>query len=313
LGFEGFLISDYAAINQLPGTYKQQVQMSINAGMDMVMIPEKYVLFINTLKELATEGGVPVSRIDDAVTRILRAKFAMGLMDTSRSPLADRSLHKSFGSAEHRAAAQECVRASVVLLKNDNRLLPLRNDGTPIHVAGPCADDIGIQCGGWTIKWQGQSGKVTNGTTILAAIRNAAPSAQVSYSPDGSGVQGPGVGIAVIGEMPYAEGSGDRRDLHLAPSHVAVVNNLKNAGLRVLVIVISGRPLFLEPILDQADAIVAAWLPGSEGAGVADVLFGAYKPSGKLSFTWPRAASTTLHLGDAGYQKLFNFGYGLSY
>jgi len=314
LGFEGFLISDYAAINQLPGTYKQQIQSSINAGMDMVMIPDKYVEFINLLGELATEGGVPVSRIDDAVLRILRVKIAMGLMDASRSPLADRSLHAGFGSAAHRAVARECVRQSLVLLKNEGNLLPLSKSAGKIHVSGKSADNMGNQCGGWTIFWQGKTGEPTFGTTILSAIRTAAGSGtEVTFSEDGSNAAGAKIGIAIIGEKPYAEMFGDRAELRLDNEDVGVIARMKSQGLRVVAIVVSGRPLVIDEILPQADAIVAAWLPGTEGDRVADVLFGAHKPGGKLSFSWPKGTSTTFHVGEAGYEVLFNLGYGLTY
>jgi beta-glucosidase len=259
--------------------------------------------------ELANEGGIPMSRINDAVLRILRVKFAMGLMDRERSPLADRSLHASFGSPEHRAVARDCVRASLVLLKNDRHALPLKR-GARIHLAGKSANDIGDQCGGWTVKWQGSSGEDAIGTTVLAALRKGA---HVTYSADGSGAAGASVGVAVIGEKPYAEGFGDRASLPLDPKDVSVVENLKRAGIPVVVVIFSGRPLIIDPILDKADAIVAAWLPGTEGDGVADVLFGAHKPSGKLSFTWPKGSSTTLHIGEPGYETLYPFGHGLSY
>jgi beta-glucosidase len=314
LGFQGFLISDYAAINQLPGNYKQQIQTSINAGMDMVMIPDKYVEFITLLGQLAKEGGVSMSRIDDAVLRILRVKIAMGLMDRKRKFLADRSLHKSFGSAEHRAVARECVRQSLVLLKNERSTLPLAKNSGHIHVAGKTADDIGNQCGGWTIFWQGKSGNTTKGTTILSAIRSAvSPGAKVTHSEDGSAASGAKIGVAIIGENPYAEFEGDREKLGLDPKDVELVTRLKNQGLRVVVVLVSGRPLVIDEILPHADAIVAAWLPGTEGDGVADVLFGSSKPTGKLSFSWPKGSSTTFHIGDPGYHALYNFGYGLSY
>jgi beta-glucosidase len=313
LGFQGFLISDYAAQKELPGNYKQQIETVINAGMDMVMVPDNYHQFIRLLKELATEGRVPMSRIDDAVTRILRVKFAMGLMDSSRSPLADRSLQRAFGSAEHRAVARQCVRESLVLLKNERATLPLAK-GARIHLAGKTADDIGNQCGGWTIKWQGESGNVTTGgTTILAALRKAVGEAQVTVSRDGSGARGASIGIAVIGETPYAEMMGDRTELNLAPEDLAVIDNFHRAGIPVVVVLVSGRPLIVDELLPKVDALVAAWLPGTEGDGVADVLFGKAKPAGKLSFTWPRGSSTSFHRGDSGYETLFSFGYGLSY
>lgn len=310
LRFDGFLISDYAALQELPGEYKQQIATSINAGMDMVMVPEHYPEFFNLLRELVNEGTVPQSRIDDAVTRILRVKFAMGLMDPKRSQLADRSLHKNFGSAEHRAVARQCVSESLVVVKNDHNLLPLQKTAR-IHVAGKSADNIGNQCGGWTITWQGKTGDVVAGKTILAAFRGVA--GQVTYSIDGSGAAGAAVGVAVIGETPYAEMRGDRSDLHLSKEDVAVVDKLKSAGLPVVVILISGRPMIIDDILSKADAVVAAWLPGTEGDGVTDVLFGSHKPAGKLSFTWPAASLTTLHVGDPGYNALYPYGHGLSW
>lgn len=316
LGFEGFLISDYAALNQLPGDYKSQVEQSINAGMDMVMVPDKYQEFFNTLKTLVNEGKVPMSRIDDAVTRILRVKFAMGLMDKGRSPLADRKLQKSFGSAEHRQVARECVRQSLVLLKNENKALPISKGVTRIHVAGKNADDIGNQCGGWTITWQGRSGNVTpGGTTILKAIENTvSKNTKVTFSKDGTGAEGATIGIAVVGETPYAEGRGDRTDLALAKEDVAVIENLKKAGIPVVVILVSGRPMIIDQVLDKSDAFMAAWLPGTEGQGVADVIFGDYKPTGKLSHSWPRSMSQIpINFGDASYDPLFKYGFGLSY
>ena len=315
LGFEGFLISDYNAIDDLPGDQRSDVKQSINAGMDMVMVPQHYREFYATLKDLVEKGDVPMSRIYDAVTRILRTKFALGLFDVARSPLADRNLQKTFGSSEHRALARQAVRESLVLLKNDKHALPLAKSAKRIHVAGRNADDIGNQCGGWTITWQGKSGATTQGTTLLAGLRAAvAPGGQVTYSKDGSGATGADVAVAVVGETPYAEGSGDREDLGLAKEDLEVVAALKKAGVPLVVVVISGRPLILGDALTMADAVVAAWLPGSEGEGVADVLFGDYKPTGKLSFSWPRSnAQLPINVGDAAYDPQFAYGYGLTY
>jgi beta-glucosidase len=309
LGFEGFLISDYDAIDELPGNYKSQIEQSINAGMDMAMVPRKYREFIANLKALAEEGQVPMSRIDDAVIRILRVKLALGLMDKSRSPLADRRLHRTFGSPDHRRVARECVRQSLVLLKNQNRVLPLSKKLARIHVAGKSADNIGNQCGGWTIAWQGKSGEVTiGGATILQAIRGAAAkSTGVTYSIDGAGAAGADLGIAVIGEKPYAEMFGDTADLRLAKEDVEAVINMKRAGIPVVVVLLSGRPLIIDQVLDGVEGFIAAWLPGTEGQGVADVLFGDYKPTGKLSFTWPRSMERLRA------DPLFKYGYGLSY
>jgi len=307
MGFQGFLISDYNAIDQLSKDYKEAVQLSINAGMDMVMVPTRYREYYNDLKALVAEGKVPMSRIDDAVTRILRVKYAMGLMDPKRPQLADRSLQKSFGSPEHRAVAREAVRESLVLLKNDHKLLPLSKKAVRIHVAGKNADDIGNQCGGWTIDWQGKSGDVTTGgTTILTAIKNSvSKETKVTFSKDGTGAAGADVGVVVIGETPYAEMKGDRSELSLDKEDTAAVKAMKDAGIPVVVIVVSGRPMVLGEVAEQAGALVAAWLPGSEGQGVADVLFGDYKPTGKLSFTWPRASGKS--------DALYAYGYGLKY
>ena len=316
LGFQGFLISDYNAIDQVDRDYKKAIGISINAGMDMAMVPSRYREFIANLTQLVNEGVVPMARIDDAVTRILRVKFAMGLMDQNRSQLADRGLHKTFGSAEHRQVAREAVRQSLVLLKNQNKILPLKKTAARIHVGGKSADDLGNQCGGWTIDWQGKSGEVTpGGTTVLAAIKQAvSKGTQVTFSKDGTGAAGATVGVVVIGERPYAEGNGDRADLALAQEDVDAVANMKAAGIPVVVILFSGRPMILGNVLEKADAVVAAWLPGTEGEGIADVLFGDFKPTGKLSFAWPRSmAQVARHPGDKDYDPLFAFGYGLSY
>lgn len=316
LGFQGFLISDYNAIDQITPDYKSAIEISINAGMDMVMVPSRYREFYTLLRELVNEGKVPMTRIDDAVTRILRVKFAMGMMEKGRSQLADRSLQKSFGSPAHRQVARECVRKSLVLLKNEKKTLPLSKTLARIHVGGKNADNIGNQCGGWTVDWQGKSGDVTPGvTTILKAIQNtASKNTKVTFSLDGSGASGADVGVVVVGELPYAEGVGDREDLTLAQEDVQAIKNMKQAGIPVVVILISGRPIIINEVLDSADAFIAAWLPGSEGQGVADVLFGDYKPTGKLSCSWPRSmAQIPINVGDKNYDPLFKYGYGLTY
>jgi beta-glucosidase len=316
LGFDGFLISDYNAIDQVDHDYKKAIGISINAGMDMAMVPSRYKEYMADLKQLVAEGVVPMSRIDDAVTRILRVKFAMGLMDKSRSQLADRSLQKSFGSSEHRAVARQAVRESLVLLKNTGNTLPIAKTAARIHVAGKNADDLGNQCGGWTIDWQGKSGDVTpGGTTVLAAIRKAVPATtQVTFSKDGAGAAGAAIGVVVIGERPYAEGEGDRTDLKLDQADVDAVANMKAAGIPVVVVLFSGRPMILGGVLEQADALVAAWLPGTEGQGITDVLFGDFKPTGKLSFAWPRSMQQVAkHPGDKDYDPLFALGYGLTF
>ena len=315
MGFEGFLISDYNAIDALPGDYRAQIKASANAGMDMFMVPSRWKELFGHLKDLAEKGEVPLSRIDDAVLRILRVKYAMGLFEPGRSPLADRALQKSFGSAEHRAVARRAVRQSLVLLKNDKKVLPLAKTAKRIHLAGGNADDIGNQCGGWTISWQGESGApTTGGTTILAALRAVAGEGRVTYARDGLGAGGADVAVVVVGETPYAEYKGDRDDLSLSKEDRAAIANVRKAGVPMVLVVVSGRPVILDDAVDMADAVVAAWLPGTEGQGVADVLFGDYKPTGKLPFSWPRAMQQIpINVGDARYDPLFAYGFGLTY
>lgn len=314
LKFDGFLISDYDAIDEMPGDYKTQIETSVNAGMDMFMVSTKYRDLYGFLLELVRENRVPMSRIDDAVTRILRIKFATGLMEPGRSHLTDRKLHTRFGSAAHRQVARECVRASLVLLKNEKRVLPASKKLNRIHVAGKSADDIGNQCGGWTISWQGKSGaNTTGGTTILKAVQEAvAPTTKVTYSKDGSDAAGADLGIVVIGETPYAEWMGDKQNLDLSEDDFAVVEKMKQAGMPIVVVLISGRPIIIDKIVDKADALVAAWLPGTEGSGVTDVLFGDFKFVGKLSFSWPRSMDQIpINVGDKDYNPLFKYGFGL--
>jgi beta-glucosidase len=319
LGFEGFLISDYNAIYQIdPKDPKKSIMISINAGMDMAMVPSGYRDFFNDLKELVEEGKVPMSRIDDAVKRILRVKFALGLMDENRSQKADRKLHEHFGSSEHRTLAREAVRKSIVVLKNDNQTLPISKEVTRIHVSGKSADNIGNQCGGWTVLWQGKTGNVTpGGTTVLEAVKAAvSKDTEVTFSLDGTGADGATLGIAVIGELPYAEGIGDREDLSLDAQDIAVVNNLKSASIPVVVLIISGRPLMVNEILPETDALLAVFLPGTEGQGITDVLFGDYNPTGRLSFSWPRSNDQlplNINMPEEDYDPLFAFGHGLSY
>jgi beta-glucosidase len=320
LNFKGFLISDWAAIDQLSPDYKTAIEKSINAGLDMVMIPNgpgqknNYADFIALLKELVSEGRVPRSRIDDAARRILAVKFQMGVF---QHPFADPQLVSEIGSADHRKIARECVRESLVLLKNDRRTLPLSRKLKNLLVVGKAADDLGMQCGGWTISWQGKTGAVTSGgTTILSGIRKAAGDRlNVAYSADASEVNGPEVIVAVIGEQPYAEMKGDRKDLSLGPDDVALIERARKAGAPVVTVLLSGRPLILGSVLDASDAFIAAWLPGTEGQGVADILFGVSKPTGKLPRTWPRtndqAGSTVAN--SAPQDPLFAYGFGLSY
>jgi len=313
LGFEGFLISDYDAIDALPGDYRAQIKASVNAGMDMFMVPKKYRQLFEILKSLVEAGEVPMARIDDAVRRILRVKFAAGLFD--RSPMADRDLARSFGSAAHRQVARDAVRQSLVLLDNGAGLLPVSKRARRIHVAGTAADDLGMMCGGWTIDWQGKLGTPTQGTTILEAVRKAVSSdTQVTFSADGSGAAGADAAIVGGGERPYAEFFGDAADLSLPEADVALVRAVKAAGTPIVLILLSGRPLILSAILDDVDALIAAWLPGTEGEGVADVLFGDHPPTGRLSFSWPKDMDQIpINAGDEDYDPLFPLGFGLTY
>jgi beta-glucosidase len=314
LGFDGFLISDYNAIDQLDSDYRTCIKLAINAGIDMVMLTDKYARFCEELTALVEAGEVPMSRIDDAVIRILRVKIAAGLMADGYSPLADRSLHAAFGSAERRMLARGAVRESLVLLKNDGDLLPLRKAAGRIHVAGPGADSVGMLCGGWTIDWQGSvDHAIPGGTSLLAAVRQAVSAdTEVTFSADGSGAAGADVAVVVIGEKPYAEFMGDSETLTLAPEQLAALGAVKAAGVPTVVVLISGRPVMLDGVLDPADALVAAWLPGSEGQGVTDVLFGDHAPTGRLSFVWPRSVEQIpMAIGDP--DALFPIGYGLTY
>jgi beta-glucosidase len=314
LGFQGIVVSDWAAIDQISPDYKHDVEISINAGLDMVMLPagpgekNNYADFARCLKELVAEKKVSQQRIDDAVTRVLRIKYRLGLFD---EPFVDRRLIASVGSVEHRAVARQCVQKSLVLLKNSPGSLPLSNKTARLLVVGKAADDIGIQCGGWTIDWQGRTGEVTTGgTTILAAIRKTvAPETTISYSADGANLAQADTAIVVIGEPPYAEMKGDRSDLQLAKEDAALVQRVKKTGVPVITVLISGRPLILGDALEKSDAFIAAWLPGTEGQGVADVLFGDYRPTGKLPCAWPRSLQ---QYTDVAAKPLFPYGFGLT-
>ena len=309
LGFTGFTVTDWNGIDKIGGDYRTNVETAVNAGIDLFMEPQRYRQFVTTLRRLVAEGRVPVARIDDAVRRILRQKARFGLWD---HPFADRALIGTVGSPEHRAVARQAVAESLVLLKNAQRVLPLART-TTIHVAGSRADDLGAQCGGWAVGWQGKRGPITVGTTILQGIRQAAR-AKVTFSADGSGAEGAGAVIAVVGEDPYAEGKGDRVDLSLSEEDRALVARLRKSGRPLIVVLLSGRPMLLGAVLDEADAVVAAWLPGTEGEGVADVLFGDKAPRGKLPHSWPRAmAQVPINVGDANYDPLFPYGFGLGY
>ncbi len=312
LGFKGFVVSDWQGIDQLPGDYKSDIESSINAGIDIVMVPNNYKEFIQYLKELVAENKVSIDRINDAVRRILTVKFELGLFE---KPYTNRSLTTTIGSATHRYIARQCVRESLVLLKNENNFLPLAKTVNRIIVAGKNANNIGNQCGGWTISWQGSSSETILGTTVYQAIKNTVSNTtQVNYSYNGSSAQPGDIGILVIGETPYAEGAGDRQDLSLDQEDLTAINNFKNAGIPYVIILISGRPMIITNVINDCKAFVTAWLPGTEGQGIADVLFGDYNFTGKLSHSWPRAMNQVpINYGDTTYDPLFPYGFGLTY
>jgi beta-glucosidase len=326
IGFEGFLISDYNAIQQIPGgTGTQpntvQVATSINAGMDMAMEPSAHRTFITNLIADVNAAPtaptyVPQSRIDDAVKRILTQKFELGLFE---HPLTDRTHIGEVGSAAHRASARQAVAESQVLLKNDG-VLPL-SKSAKIYLAGSGADDLGNQAGGWTVDWQGASGntRIQGATSIRAGLSQVAPGSTVTYSRDASAdTAGSDVGVVVVGETPYAEGNGDvsmsgsgTQHMTLSAADGAAVDKVCGA-MKCVVLVISGRPLPISDRLGEMNAAIASWLPGSEGAGIADVLFGDKPFTGRLPMTWPKTlAQEPINVGDASYDPQYPFGWGL--
>ncbi|XP_066317680.1 uncharacterized protein [Miscanthus floridulus] len=329
LRFRGFIISDWQGLDRITtpdhADYLLSIKLGILAVIDMVMIPYTYTEFIDDLTLLVQNGTIPMSRIDDAVRHILRVKFTMGLFE---NPYADTSLVGELGKQEHRDLAREAVRKSLVLLKNSKPgakpLLPLPKKlsyGGSVLVAGSHADDLGSQCGGWTITWQGLTGNnLTAGTTILDSIlRAVAPGTDVVYSenPDADFVQQNkplfdyAITIIVVGEPPYAETFGDNLNLTIPAPGTDIIQNVCGS-IRCVVVLVSGRPLVVEPFIDIIDALVAAWLPGTEGQGVSDVLFGDYGFTGKLSRTWFRSVDQLpMNVGDAHYDPLFPFGFGL--
>ena len=332
LHFDGFVISDWEGIHQIPdptdptntGLTPFKVRTAANAGIDMFMQPNNAPVFIDMLLAEVEAGRVSMQRIDDAVSRILAAKFELGLFE---QPFASDDNLDEVGSDEHRALARRAVAESQVLLKDDRGVLPLDPAGD-IYVAGRNADNIGNQAGGWTTQWQGVSGDDLVGTTILEGIREVAPGASITYSADASApTDGADVGIVVVGETPYSEGFGDidgpewqfgdpelreEKSLSLLPGDQAVVDAVCSAIETCIVLIVSGRPQVITDQLGDMDALVASWLPGSEGAGVADVLFGSEPFTGRLSVTWPRSEDQVpINAGDRNYRPLFPYGWGL--
>ena len=319
LDFKGFVVSDWAGINEIDKDYKTSIIKSINAGIDMVMVPgslnpdhDSYDDFIRLAIESVKEGSIPINRIDDAVTRILKIKKKIGLFDR---PIKDPQNINMVGSKKHRDLARESVRKSMVLLKNKNKLLPIDRSGKKISFVGEHADNIGYQCGGWTITWQGGSGDITPGTSILDAFKATVKDTNdISYSIYGENIPDSDIIIAVIGEKPYSEGWGDRKSLDLSDEDKKILKRVKEKNLPYLIILVSGRPLLIEDEIKDSDAFIAVWLPGTEGAGIADVIFGDYAPTGKLSMSWPGSMDQLpINIGDKIYNPLFPFGYGLSY
>ncbi|KAJ6409034.1 hypothetical protein OIU84_008680 [Salix udensis] len=323
LGFKGFVISDWEALDRLSkplgSNYRLCVSTAVNAGTDMVMVGQKHREFVKDLIFLAESGEIPMTRIDDAVERILRVKFVAGLFE---HPFADRSLLDIVGSKLHRELAREAVRKSLVLLKNGKDpkkpLLPLDRSAKKILVAGTHADDLGYQCGGWTIGWNGMSGRITIGTTILDAIKEAiGEETEVIYEkippPDTLASQDISYAIVAVGEDPYAEFTGDNPELVIPFNGADIISSVADK-IPTLVVLISGRPLVIEPwLLKKIDGLIAAWLPGTEGEGITDVIFGDYDFSGRLPVTWFRKVEQLpVNFRDNSSEPLFPFGFGLT-
>lgn len=344
LKFNGFIISDWDGIDYLSEDYHNAVALAVNAGIDMFMVSQNWKELVGHLKQHVKRGSISMKRIDDATRRILGVKFAYGLFDKPRPVDRFWSDHASFGGPEHRAVAREAVRKSLVLLKNDSSLLPLDRSAR-IIVAGKNAHDRGNQCGGFSLTWQGKSGNkhIEGGTSVWEGISQIAPNAMLSADAGGADADSDlhDVAIVVIGEKPYAEGLGDIRNgdhviveagsqikgsmnilepygstLELArlhPEDLHTIKTINAKGVPVVVVLISGRPLVVNQELENATAFVAAWLPGSEGRGVADVLFGDFDFQGKLTFSWPKSSDSNSAKSDSDRRPLFPYGYGMTY
>ena len=326
LGFDGILVGDWNGHGQVPGCTNKSCAQALNAGLDMFMVPDDWKDLYGNIIAQVRSGEVPQSRLDDAVRRILRVKMRAGLFTDgkpSQRPLGGKI--EQIGSAEHRQVARQAVRESLVLLKNNGGILPIR-PSRRVLVAGDGANNIGKQCGGWTLSWQGDDNKneyFPGATSIWEGIRSAVQSGggQATLSEEGQFTERPDVAIVVFGENPYAEWEGDRRHLVFEDEKsFNTLRSLRTAGVPVVSVFLSGRPMWVNPFLNASDAFVAAWLPGTEGGGIADVLFstpdGAVRNDfrGKLSFSWPRLATQyVLNRGDVGYDPLFPLGYGMTY
>jgi beta-glucosidase len=308
-GFKGFLVSDWMGAHAISDNYYEATVTSINAGLDMIMVPFDYKTFIATMIQAVEAGDISQARIDDAVARILRVKFMLGLFE---KPITDEGYMTTFGGADHRALAREAVQKSAVLLKHENGVLPLGKEGT-IAVAGVAANDIGLACGGWTVVWQGEAGAITAGTTLLDGLVAHRGDA-ITYSATGDFMTKVDTAIVVVAEIPYAEGEGDRADLTLSAEDTALIAKVRQNCDKLILVIYSGRPILITHVIDDCDAVVAAFLPGSEAIGVADVLVGAVPFTGKLSYTW-FASMSQLPLSQlmaSGESPLFPFGHGLT-
>jgi beta-glucosidase len=330
MGFDGFVIGDWNGHGQVPGCSDSQCAQAIIAGVDMMMVPADWQAFIQNTIAQVENGTIPMSRIDDAVTRILRVKMRAGFQDkikpSSRTHANDSSL---MGSTAHRDIARQAVRESLVLLKNSDNILPLAANSN-VLVAGSGANNIGMQSGGWTLSWQGtgnSNGDFPGATSIYSGIQSAVNAAggttRLSTNGSFSNSNIPDVAIVVFGESPYAEGVGDLNNIEYqagSKSDLALLESLRAQNIPVVSIFLTGRPLWVNKELNASNAFVAAWLPGSEGDGVAEVIFktaaGAinYDFKGKLSFSWPkRTEQTIINRNDSNYDPLFAYGFGLTY
>ncbi len=290
-------------MSQLDSNFETAVYLAINAGLDMVMVPFEYERFIRAVEAGVESGVVPMSRVEDACRRILHVKAALGLFD---HPFGDGALLPQVGGEAHRAVAREAVSKSQVLLKNETAALPLSPNISRLFIAGAAADDIGLQCGGWTIEWQGGRGAVTVGTTLRQGItETAAPGADGEFEGDRGDV-----GIVVLSEPPYCEGEGDRSDLSLTADEVGLVRRVRRRCDVLVLVLYSGRPLIIGEVIDSCDAIVASWLPGTEANGIADVLFGRQPFTGRLPYEWPETMQQVS--SPNGHAPLFALSYGLT-
>ncbi|QJR80740.1 glycoside hydrolase family 3 protein [Alteromonas pelagimontana] len=328
MGFDGFVVSDWNAHKFVEGCDLEQCAGAINAGVDVLMVPEHFEAFYHNTVKQVKEGVIPVSRIDDAVRRFLRAKIRWGVLSRGKPSSRPESTHPEWlNASQHKELAREAVRKSLVMLKNNGGVLPI-SPKSNVLVAGDAANDIAKQAGGWSVSWQGTDNTnedFPNATSVFAGLREqiTAAGGTVELSEDGRYSEKPDVAIVVIGEAPYAEWFGDIQRLEYQygdKQDLQLLRRLKKENIPVVTVFISGRPLWVNKELNASDAFVAAWLPGSEGQGVADVLLTdeqdniQYDFTGKLSFSWPKYDDQfTLNNGDKPYDPLFAYGYGLTY